>query len=80
MPSPIRGQPCEIFIFGLFRKRLLQAMMQSRQGRRIVLFCRRNRHLGQIVAQYVFGIDPTHGGLTLSVTGRFPLQPLPVTL
>ena len=80
MPSPIRGQPCQIFIFGLFCKRLLQAVMQSRQGLWVIPFCGRNRHLGQIVAEYVFGIDLIHRGLALSVTGRFLLQALPITL
>ena len=73
MPSPIRGQPSQIFILGLFCKRLLQAVMQPRQGRRIILFCRRNRHLGQIVAKYVFGIHLIHRGPALVVTGHFSL-------
>jgi len=73
MPSPIRGQSCQIFIFGLFCKRLLQTVMQPGQGRWVILFCGRNRHLGHIVAKYVFGIDLIHRGLAFSVTGRFSL-------
>ena len=71
---PNRGQPSQIFVLGfVLQSGCTRAVMQPRQGCRIILFCRRNRHLGQIVAKYIFGIDLIHRGLALGVTGHFPL-------